>query len=220
LIGEGGFGQVFKVRHIPSGKYYAGKTISWASLEDQSASLAEIEAMKKLDHPNLIKLFEYYEMDDAKVMLIMEYLSGENLYERILENELFEEDYAKTMFEQIVQAISFSHEKSICHRDIKPENFVFVSKEGDSMHTLKLIDFGLSTAQVYGNMNQMVGSCFYMPPEVIMKNYDNSCDLWSAGIILFIMMCGYPPFAGETDEETIQQILAGEVIFDDEEESW
>jgi calcium-dependent protein kinase len=90
---------VFKVKHIPSGKFYAGKTISWASLEDKATSLAEIEAMKQLDHPNLIKLFEYFEMDDAKVMLIMEYLSGENLYERILEHEIFEEDYARKMFE-------------------------------------------------------------------------------------------------------------------------
>lgn len=142
-------------------------------------------------------------MDDAKVMLIMEYLSGENLYERILELELFDEDYARKMFEQIIQAISYTHEKQICHRDIKPENFVFVSKEGDSMHTLKLIDFGLSTAQVYGSMNQMVGSCFYMAPEVIRKDYTRSCDLWSAAIILYIMLSGYPPFAGETDEETI-----------------
>jgi calcium-dependent protein kinase len=99
LIGEGGFGQVFKVRHIPSGKFYAAKTISWALLEDKATSLAEIEAMKQLDHPNLIKLYEYFEMDDAKVMLIMEYLSGENLYERILEHELFDEEYARKMFE-------------------------------------------------------------------------------------------------------------------------
>jgi calcium-dependent protein kinase len=69
-------------------------------------------------------------------------------------------------------------------------------------------------------MNQMVGSCFYMAPEVIRKNYNRSCDLWSAAIILYIMISGYPPFAGETDEDTINQILEGEVIFDEEEESW
>lgn len=97
----------------------------------------------------------------------MEYLSGENLYERILENELFDEDYARKMFEQMIHAIQYVHENSICHRDVKPENFVFVSKEGESMHTLKLIDFGLSTAQKFGNLDQMVGSLFYMAPEVI-----------------------------------------------------
>jgi calcium-dependent protein kinase len=78
-------------------------------------------------------------------MLIMDYLAGENLYERILDHELFDEEYARKMFEQMVQAIAYTHEKEISHRDIKPENFVFISKTGDSMHTLKLIDFGLST---------------------------------------------------------------------------
>ena len=69
-------------------------------------------------------------------------------------------------------------------------------------------------------MNQMVGSCFYMAPEVIRKDYNRSCDLWSAAIILYIMLSGYPPFAGETDEETIAQIIEGEVVFDEEEETW
>jgi calcium-dependent protein kinase len=124
----------------------------------------------------------------------------------------------------------YTHKNNICHRDLKPENFLYEVKKEDSI--LKLIDFGLATLftelkkenkkqgvkkqKIMKRLNTQAGTPLYMSPEVINRNYSSSCDIWSAGVILYIMLCGYPPFYGDTDIEVYKKITTYDYEFDDE----
>ena len=158
--------------------------------------------------------------------MIQEYWSGGELFDQIVEKEHFDEHYAAVIFEQINKALLYCHKNKIWHRDLKPENFMFTSKDEDTA-CLKLIDFGLSRSFYQENsagkkamlrMQTKAGTAFYMAPEVIKGNYSYSCDMWSAGWILYVMLWGFPPFDGETQEEIFESILEGDVDFS--EEGW
>ena len=113
---------------------------------------------------------------------------------------------------QMLSAIKHLHIHGIVHRDLKPENFLLASDESDS--EIKLIDFGLSKRFTNKHMHTVVGTPFYVAPEVLKGDYDNQCDIWSLGVILFILLCGYPPFEGNSNKEIFNHILHQELIFD------
>lgn len=154
----------------------------------------ETTALKNLDHPNIIKLYETYQDNDG-IYLVQEFCEGGELFDYITENDYLTERDAANIFQQIIQSIIYCHKNRICHRDLKPDNFMFVSKEKDS--TVKLIDFGLSRSfykfQRNGEgkclrMKSKVGTAHYMAPEILKKDYSYACDTWSAGVILYIML--------------------------------
>lgn len=155
-----------------------------------------------MDHPNIIKLYEYFE-DTKNVYLITEICSGGELFDKIIEKEYFDEQYAAKIFKQIMQSINYCHSLEIAHRDLKPENFLYETKDENS--DIKVIDFGLSKICYQKNTGKIerlktrAGTPYYISPEVLAGNYDKSCDLWSAGCILYIFLCGYPPFYGDDD---------------------
>mmetsp|Transcript_16118 Transcript_16118/g.13654 ORF Transcript_16118/g.13654 Transcript_16118/m.13654 type:complete len:156 (-) Transcript_16118:463-930(-) len=154
--------------------------------------------MKKLDHPNIIKLYEIYE-DARYIYLVLELCSGGELFDRITNKGSFAEAEAIEAFQQIMHAINYCHSFNITHRDLKPENFLYLNDDDES--PIKVIDFGLSKR---GNTTQDVmttraGTPYYISPEVLQGKYDQSCDIWSAGVIMYILLCGYPPFYGNTD---------------------
>lgn len=125
------------------------------------------------------------------------------------------EDEAREYFYQIMSAISYLHSQEVSHRDLKPENLLFLSKNKDSQ--LKLMDFGLSTRFAKGKQNTMktlVGTAFYMAPEVLKGAYDQRCDVWAAGVILYLMIAGCLPFNAETDEEVEELVKKMEFTFD------
>lgn len=125
---------------------------------------------------------------------------------------------AARLFKQILMALNYCHSSNIVHRDLKPENFLFVSK--DDASDLKIIDFGLSKIISKGRlqrMNTRAGTPYYISPEVLAGSYDISCDLWSAGCILYILLCGYPPFFGDNNEEVFKMVQKGKFDFDGEE---
>lgn len=167
----------------------------------------------------MIKLYEYFE-DETNVYLIMEICTGGELFDRIIEKEYFSERYAAKVFKQILQAINYCHTQGICHRDLKPENFLYETKDDES--DIKVIDFGLSKildASTKGlqRMKTKAGTPYYISPEVLTGNYDLACDLWSAGCILYILLCGYPPFYGDDDQEILRMVKKGKFDFDGEE---
>eukprot|EP00349_Pseudokeronopsis_sp_Brazil_P000229 CAMPEP_0202959636 /NCGR_PEP_ID=MMETSP1396-20130829/3816_1 /ASSEMBLY_ACC=CAM_ASM_000872 /TAXON_ID= /ORGANISM="Pseudokeronopsis sp., Strain Brazil" /LENGTH=411 /DNA_ID=CAMNT_0049678309 /DNA_START=310 /DNA_END=1551 /DNA_ORIENTATION=- len=193
--------------------------------EDLMDTLREIEILKSTDHPNVAKLIDYYE-SDKYLFLVLELLTGQQLYKKLVDKESFDEMYAAEVIPVDLEAINYLHTRNISHRDIKPENFVFENKDSD---VLKLIDFGLSStfertytgAHLGGTkglvrMHTTVGTYWYMAPEVLMKQYTEKCDIWSAGVILYIMLCGYPPFYGEDIQKLKQKILKGKLKFNDE----
>lgn len=149
-----------------------------------------------------MKLYEYFE-DEKNVYLITELCKGGELFDKIVEKEYFDEEYAAKIFCEILMAINYCHHMDIAHRDLKPENFLFETNEDDS--GIKVIDFGLSKICHQKNIGKIekmktrAGTPYYISPEVLAGNYDKSCDLWSAGCILYILLCGYPPFFGDDD---------------------
>ncbi|CAI2365375.1 unnamed protein product [Moneuplotes crassus] len=222
-LGKGTYGVVYKGIHTDTGDIRAVKQISRKKIKKIERFLNEVHALKTLDHPNIIKLFEIYE-DTENVYLVQEMCEGGELFDRIVENGYLSEKQAAELFLQILQSILYCNKNRISHRDLKPENFMFKSKDKDSM--LKLIDFGLSMSyfKVDKNtekssvvrMKTRAGTAFFMAPEVISHDYTESCDMWSAGVMLYIMLCGYPPFYGENDQEILEAVIAGEYDFDDE----
>ena len=120
------------------------------------------------------------------------------MFDRIAEVQCFSEVDSAKIIQQILSAVSYCHQKNICHRDLKPENCLLNKNMEDPKVTI--IDFGTSTYFVKGKkMNEKFGTPYYIAPEVLKFNYDHKCDLWSIGVILFILLCGYPPFNGSDD---------------------
>ena len=158
------------------------------------------------DHPNVIKLYEYFE-DDKNVYLVTELCEGGELFDRIVKNEYFNEALAAKTFKMILMALNYCHSQNIVHRDLKPENFLYSTNEESS--DLKIIDFGLSKILAKGKLQRMksrAGTPYYISPEVLTGNYDVSCDMWSAGCILYILLCGYPPFYGDHNQEILSMV--------------
>jgi len=222
-LGKGSYGDVFKCIHNASGDIRAVKQIKRSKIVNHTRFINEVTALKMMDHPNIIKMFEVYEEEEA-VYLVQELCTGGELYDRIIKDEYLTEKTTARIFQQILHSIVYSHKNKISHRDLKPENFMFESEKEDS--NIKLIDFGLSKSffkidETSGDvglvrMKTKAGTSLFMAPEVFSSDYSQACDMWSAGIILFIMLWGYPPFYGETNEEIQKEILEGELEFDDE----
>ena len=177
--------------------------------------MREVNLMIKLDHPNIIKLYEVYE-NDKNIYLIMELCTGGELFDRIVENTengvQFTEKQAANLFKQMMSAINYCHKNGIVHRDLKPENLLYLNKDKNS--PIKVIDFGMSKRFDSKHfMSEKVGTAYYISPEVLNGKYDEKCDIWSAGVILYIIICGYPCFNGDDDDEIFAAIQKGKINF-------
>lgn len=213
-IAEGGFGSVFSARSVKTGKSRAIKLIKIAGRDpaDIENQLREASILKSTDHPNILKIYEVFR-DRTHLYFVTELLRGGELFDRIVKKGALTENQAAFYMIQMVSAIVHIHSLSIVHRDLKPENILFNSKKEDSV--LKIIDFGTSRHFVKNvQMGERIGSVYYMAPEVITGNYDEKCDIWSLGVILFILLSGYPPFSGADDKEILMSIVKGHLKFE------
>jgi len=212
-LGEGSYGSVCKAQNKSTKQIRAVKSIAKAQMKNLDRFKQEIAIMKMMDHPNIIKLFETFE-DHRNIYLAMELCSGGELFDRIIEAGHFTEVQAATLMKQIVQAIFFMHENHVCHRDLKPENFLFQSKDKLEQTSIKIIDFGLSCQFTPGQvLTTKAGTPYYVAPQVLAGKYDQLSDLWSIGVIMYVMLCGYPPFFGETDAEVLSKVRLGNFSF-------
>ena len=214
-IGSGGFSRCLLVKNKITKASYACKELQKKSLSDYEGLMREVNLMIKLDHPNIIKLYEYYE-NDKSIYLIMELCTGGELFDRIVENTengtQYTEKQAASLFRQMMDAINYCHKNGIVHRDLKPENLLFLNKTENS--PIKVIDFGMSKRFDSKHfMSEKVGTAYYISPEVLQGKYDEKCDIWSAGVILYIIICGYPCFNGEDDDEIFAAIQKGKIAF-------
>ena len=211
LIGSGAFGKV-RLYVDRDSKYfkYAIKTIKKNIFKRHSIDSIkrEVDILRSLDHPNIVKYFETYE-DECYLHIVMEYIAGDNLF-RVLTDQKgfkFTERAISKIMTCLLKAVLFLHHSGIIHRDIKPENIVFV--EPDNFNALKLIDFGLSIQQNAKKDNRRVGTPYYMSPEMVRGNFNYASDVWSIGVILFIMVTGKQPFRGKSKEEVFEKIKRG-----------
>jgi calcium-dependent protein kinase len=222
-LGSGGFSKVFRVQNLLTKEVFACKELPIKKIKDQEKFKNEINIMSKCDHPNIIKLVEIY--DDKRYLdLIMEECRGGTLFDRLLkkmedDDETFTENEAAKIFKQIISAICYCHNQGIAHRDLKMENILFLDKTPDS--PIKVIDFGLSECVqlpenlskiISGENNNMimtgsVGTPHYISPEALQGQYNQKCDLWSAGVILYAMLSGSFPFDGDTNKDIYKAII-------------
>ena len=211
-IGSGSFGKVYRVNHIHSNQFRAMKVISKETLQyqdDDKKFLKEIEVLSKIDHPNILKVFEYYQ-DNKSYYVITELCKGGELYEQIYELNHFSEKEAAIIMEQLLSAVMYIHSKGIVHRDLKPENILLENNKEKKNFYIKIIDFGTSNFfDKSTKLNLKVGTPYYIAPEVLMKSYNDKCDIWSIGVILFILLSGTPPFNGNDEEDIMKNVLIG-----------
>jgi calcium-dependent protein kinase len=187
---------------------YAVKTLSLKELNSHKKELleSELEVFLHLDHPHVVRLYDVYEAENA-LYLVMEYMRGGELFDRVTVKKQFTESDAATAVWQMLLAVNYLHLQGMVHRDLKLENFLYDAKGSD---ILKLIDFGFSKmAHSESKMRECLGTMSYVAPEVLQGNYNKSCDLWSLGVITFILLAGYMPFKGE-NADIHQAILRGE----------
>ena len=217
-LGEGGYGQVYLVRHKKMNLLRAMKVIPVKSKTSEEKTDEEIELLKQLDHPNIVKLFEYFS-DNDKYYLITEYCKGGDLFDLIKKKKKFSELSAAYIMFQIFRALIYCHNTHhLVHRDIKPENIVVFRKNNalEDLYDVKLIDFGISkifNKVEKNNDNRIKGSLNYIAPEVLKGQYNEKCDIWSCGVILYILVIGEYPFTGENKSEIINKIKKGKYNF-------
>ncbi|XP_045124343.1 calcium/calmodulin-dependent protein kinase type 1 isoform X2 [Portunus trituberculatus] len=214
LLGTGAFSQVrlAEVKDDPS-TVVAIKIIDKKALKGKEDSLEnEIKVLRRLTHPNIVQLLETFE-DKHKVYLVMELVTGGELFDRIVEKGSYTEKDAADLIRQVLEAVDYMHEQGVVHRDLKPENLLYFSQDEDSK--IMISDFGLSKMEDSGIMATACGTPGYVAPEVLaQKPYGKAVDVWSIGVIAYILLCGYPPFYDENDANLFAQILKGEFEFD------
>ncbi|XP_066397538.1 calcium-dependent protein kinase 22-like [Miscanthus floridulus] len=215
-LGRGEFGVTRRCEDAATGEALACKTLRRKRLllrhagPDADDVRREVEITRRMSEVGggrVACLREACEDDDG-VHLVMELCEGGELFDRIFERDHYSERAAAKLARTIVEVVQLCHENGVMHRDLKPENFLFVNKSEES--PLKAIDFGLSVYFKPGDrFTEVVGSGCYMAPEVLKRSYGPEIDVWSAGVILHILLCGFPPFWGDSDEKIAQSILRG-----------
>ncbi|AFZ79672.1 calcium/calmodulin-dependent protein kinase type, putative [Theileria equi strain WA] len=212
-----GYGVCGSVRHAVNRrtqKVYALKSLSTytTSKRKLTSVFNEVSIFTQLDHPNIAFMHEAY--DELGVChIIMEYCSGSELYDRLDTYKRFSEQYAIKLTFQMLLTLHYLHTNGICHRDLKLENWVFADQEIDS--PLKMIDFGFARVFEKGiPMGGMHGTVYYVDPEVIDGCYNEKCDIWSTGVIVYMMLSGSPPFNSEGDKEILWKIKRATLRFE------
>lgn len=213
-LGSGNFAVVKLAIKRDTGEKFAAKIINkslCAGKEDMIET--EINVLKKVKHPYIVGMHDEFDTPD-KLYLILDYVSGGELFDRIVDEGNFTERDASRITKQMTMAIQYLHEKGIVHRDLKPENLLFRDNTKDS--DILVTDFGL--AKLLNDNEALKTACGtpnYVAPEILMqRGYGKQVDVWSLGVILFILLCGYPPFYDESDPVLFEMIMKGKFDFD------
>mmetsp|Transcript_17753 Transcript_17753/g.28739 ORF Transcript_17753/g.28739 Transcript_17753/m.28739 type:complete len:457 (+) Transcript_17753:309-1679(+) len=221
VLGRGNYSVVRKGLHKETGDIVAVKCIKESSLthEDREALKVETAILKDMDCPHIIKLIGFYEEKSEKMYYIVtEFVGGGELFDRIISKEYYSEEDAQKLVRTVASAIKYCHERGIVHRDLKPENILLTSKDDDD--SIKIADFGFAKQYDTSNDDALSTSCGtpgYVAPEILNgKKYGKEVDMWSFGVIIYILLCGYPPFHDDNQKKLFKQIRAANYQFDEE----
>ncbi|KAF0688083.1 Aste57867_20244 [Aphanomyces stellatus] len=213
-LGEGTFSVVKEGIQKSTGKKFAIKCIkkSGLSQEDLDALHEEIDILKKMSHPNIMTLYEVY-TEAQYYYLVTEFMEGGELFDRIVEKTFYTEKEARDLVQVLLNAIKYCHDHNVVHRDLKPENLLLTSKDDDAY--IKLGDFGFAKQDLNAGLTTACGTPGYVAPEILKgEAYGKSVDIWSIGVITFILLCGYPPFHDENQKRLFTAIKLGQYKFE------
>lgn len=215
ILGRGATSTVRRITHKTTKEVYALKTLAINRMAKHKIAelLQEVEMMKKLDHPNIIRIIETFRTAN-KLYIVMELCTGGELFDKLYEqdNTRFTEPDARQLMLKMCTALNYLHAAGIAHRDLKLENFIFTNRNADA--EVKLIDFGYSQTYLSkDHMTQVVGTAYYIAPEVLNGDYTKSCDIWSMGVIFYMLLSGRCPFGGNDDDEIQDAVRNGSLKF-------
>lgn len=217
VIAKGSFSVVYKALQKKTGIIRCIKKISKKNFTiDILHAQHEVQILQKLVHPNIVRIIEYYE-DQKNLFIVTEYLEGGELFDKMLKKMSFSEFEARTIISQVISAILYLHQQNILHRDLKPQNIIFEYEDPAKLN-VKIIDFGTSR-RIFKNqkLSFKTGTYSFMAPEVLTHKYDQKCDIWNVGVILFLLLSGRHPFPGVSEEETLKKISTVEPHFHSED---
>jgi len=215
MLGSGAFGEVRVCVHRESGAQRAVKVLRKANMDEDEKRMFfnEINILKDLDHPNILKMYEFFE-DEKRYYIVTDICKGGELFDEIVSRGKFSEQDASMLMKQVLSCINYCHQNHIVHRDLKPENILL--EQNKEFDQIKIIDFGTSLIIEDGKkLDEKLGTPYYIAPEVLAKNYGSKCDIWSCGVITFIVLSGIPPFNGSSDQEIMKKVKAGKFSFSD-----
>uniref|UniRef100_A0A8C2C0M8 Calcium/calmodulin-dependent protein kinase IGb n=1 Tax=Cyprinus carpio TaxID=7962 RepID=A0A8C2C0M8_CYPCA len=211
VLGSGAFSEVFTVKERKTGKLFAMKCVKKKNKRDVNLE-NEIAVLRKIQHDNVVCLEDFYE-SRTHYYLLMQLVSGGELFDRILDRGMYSEADASLVIRQVLEAVSYLHKNGIVHRDLKPENLLYYSPDENAK--IMISDFGLSKMEDNGIMSTACGTPGYVAPEVLaQKPYSKAVDCWSIGVITYILLCGYPPFYEETETRLFSKIMKAQYEFD------
>lgn len=219
-LGRGGFAVVYAGKSKKTNEAVAIKVIekNCIDVSELQSLVREIDIMKKVNHPNVLKLIDIFETD-TRVTLVTELVTGGELFYKIVERGSYSEADAADIVRQLVTGVEYLHGMGIAHRDLKPENLLCSEGEGKGM-VIKIADFGLSKMFNAGEvLKTSCGTPDYAAPEVLQTEdtYSNAVDMWSVGVITYVLLCGYPPFYAKEQRELFTQILNADYEFPEED---
>jgi len=217
-LGTGAFSTVREAAHKNSpGKTYAIKIVDRNKLteEDAAALLDEVAILKEFDHPHVICLYDFFEEPNT-YYLVMEQMKGGELFDRIVAKLYYNEREARDVCKILLEAVGYCHQNNVAHRDLKPENLLLASESNDSQ--VKIADFGFAKRVFIPNsLTTQCGTPGYVAPEILEGvPYDTKADMWSIGVILYILLGGYPPFIEKNQKDLFKKIRKGEYEFHEE----
>ncbi|KAL3659444.1 hypothetical protein V7S43_015436 [Phytophthora oleae] len=217
-LGSGTFSVVREATLKATGEKFAIKCIKRAQLsaDDLKALVAEVKILREMQHPHIVKLYDVFQ-EEKYFFLVTEYMPGGELFERIVKKNFYSEREARDLVKVLLETIAFCHDADVVHRDLKPENLLLSSKEDDA--DIKLADFGFAKKSAIQNgdtgLSTACGTPGYVAPEILMsKPYGKEVDIWSIGVITYILLCGYPPFHHDNQGVLFRLIKAGRYEFD------
>ncbi|XP_053944399.1 myosin light chain kinase, smooth muscle isoform X2 [Cuculus canorus] len=214
-LGEGKFGTVYRLQEKATGKIRAGKYFRTRTTKEKQAARAEVELMNLLHHPRLVQCLAAFQ-GPAELVMVMEYVAGGELFERIVDDDFEHTEPSSAQYvQQILEGLQFMHDQAIVHLDLKPENIVCISP---GSHWLKIIDFGLARKLAPDTPVKVLhGTPEFMAPEVVaFEPVGFTTDMWSVGVICYILLSGESPFQGDNDMETLSNITAAQWDFEEE----
>uniref|UniRef100_A0A8C4SNZ9 Myosin light chain kinase 2, skeletal/cardiac muscle-like n=1 Tax=Erpetoichthys calabaricus TaxID=27687 RepID=A0A8C4SNZ9_ERPCA len=215
LILKGRFGTVHRCTEKSSGMKMAAKLIKFRNAKDKEVINNEVQVMNQLSHPNVIQLYDAYEVKN-EIILIMEYVDGGELFDRIIDDSyhLTEVD-AMLFIKQICEGIHYMHQMYVLHLDLKPENILCVNRTG---HQVKIIDFGLARRyKPREKLRVSFGTPEFLAPEIVNFDFVSfPTDLWTLGVISYMLLSGLSPFLGDNDSQTLSNVLSVNWYFDEE----